>query len=231
VNETNTSLGINSLLALMQKRRSIRSFKPDPVSDESIAKIIEAGRWAPSSANSQPWEFLVVRDMATKERIQLSVQRCIKRIKELRDFPFLRTFTGGYMMEAPVHLVVIGDPRFRYVSMMHQVEENIEQFAFWGSVSMAIQNMLLAIAALGLGTAVFTNFFPEEVKPLLEIPDPLRIVCILPLGYPNEEREPRPRRPAGLFTHLERYDSSKTRSDEVIERAHRDPYGEQVKEY
>ncbi|MEI6308274.1 MAG: nitroreductase family protein [bacterium] len=212
----------------MQKRRSIRSFRPDPVSDESIAKIIEAGRWAPSSANSQPWEFLVVRDLDTKEKIQLSVQRCIKRIKELRDFPFLRTFTGGYLMEAPVHLVVIGDPRFRYVSMMHQVEENIEQFAFWGSVSMAIQNMLLAVTALGLGTAVFTNFFPEEVKSLLEIPDPLRIVCILPLGYPNEDREPRPRRPADSFTHQERYDSSRMRSDELIERAHRDPYGEQV---
>jgi nitroreductase len=231
VSQVNPSLDIASLLALMQKRRSIRSFKPDPVSEESIALIIEAGRWAPSSANSQPWEFLVVRDPATKEKIQSSVQRCISRIKELRDFPFLRTFTGGYMLEAPVHLVVIGDPRFRYVSMMHQVEENIEQFAFWGSVSMAIQNMLLAITALGLGTAVFTNFFPEEVKPLLGIPDPLRIVCILPLGYPNEERGPRPRRPAGLFTHLERYDSSKTRSDELIERAHRDPYGEQVKEY
>ncbi len=231
MSQESSCMEIDSLLALMQKRRSIRSFKPDMVSDESIAKIIEAGRWAPSSANSQPWEFVVVRDPVMKEKIQASVQRCIARIKELRDFPFLRTFTGGYMLEAPVHLIVIGDPRFRYVSMMHQVEENIEQFAFWGSVSMAIQNMLLAIAALGLGTAVFTNFFPEEVKPLLAIPDPLRIVCILPVGYPNEVREPRPRRSAELFTHQERYDSSKMRSNELIERAHRDPYGEQVKEY
>lgn len=222
---------IESLLTLMQKRRSIRSFRPDPVSDESIAKIIEAGRWAPSSANSQPWEFIVVRDPVTKEKIQSSIQSCITRIKELRDFPFLRTFTAGYMLEAPVQLVVVGDPRFRYVSMMHRVEENIEQFAFWGSVSMAIQNMLLAITALGLGTAVFTNFFPEEVQPLLSIPDPLRIVCILPLGYPNEVRGLRPRRLADSFTHQERYDSSKMRSDELIERAHRDPYGEQVKEY
>jgi 5,6-dimethylbenzimidazole synthase len=225
------SMGIGPLLALMRQRRSIRSFKPDPVPDASIAKIIEAGRWAPSSANSQPWEFIVVRDQATKEQIQSSVGRCIARIKELRDFPFLRTFTAGYMLEAPVHLVVVGDPHFRYVSMMHQIEENIEQFAFWGSVSMAIQNMLLAITAQGLGTAVFTNFYPEEVKPLLAIPDSLRIVCILPIGYPNEVREPRPRRPADSFTHQERYDQSKMRSDELIERAHRDPYGEQVKEY
>lgn len=222
---------IVELLALMKQRRSIRAFKSDPVPDAVITNVVEAARWAPSSANSQPWEIVVVRDSKTKEQIQESVKRVIARIKELRDFPFLRTFTGQYLLEAPVQLVIVGDPRFKYVSMMHQVEPSIEQFAFWGSVSMAIQNMLLAVEVQGLASVVFTNFYPEEVKRILSIPDPLQILCILPLGYPNEMKEPRPRRDPNSFLHWEQYDPRKTRSDELIESAHQDPYGVQVKEY
>jgi 5,6-dimethylbenzimidazole synthase len=222
---------IVELLALMKRRRSIRAFKSDPVPDAVIANIVEAARWAPSSANSQPWEIVVVRDSKTKEQIQESVKRVVARIKELRDFPFLRTFTGQYLLEAPVQLVIVGDPRFKYVSMMHQVEPNIEQFAFWGSVSMAIQNMLLAVEAQGLASVVFTNFYPAEVARILNIPDLLQILCILPVGYPNEQKEPRPRRDPDSFLHWELYNPRKMRSSELIESAHQDPYGVQVKEY
>ena len=113
------------------ERRSYRAFKADAVPDEYIEQIIEAARWAPSSANSQPWDVIVVTKPETKALIQQSVKRVIARIKELREFPFLRTFTARYMLEAPVQLVVCGDPRFKYVSMMHGVDEDVEQFAMW----------------------------------------------------------------------------------------------------
>ncbi|MBN1835635.1 MAG: nitroreductase family protein [Spirochaetales bacterium] len=212
-------------------RRSIRSFRPDSVPEEAIGRIIEAARWAPSSANSQPWDIVVVRNLDTRQRIQESVQRVVHRIKERRDFPFLRTFTGGYLLEAPVQLVMCGDPRFQYVSMMHDVDEQVELFALWGSVSMAVQNMLLAAHAQGLGSVVFTNFYPHEVKELLGVPDPLKVICILPVGYPAEPKAAPVRRRAEDFTHLERFDASKLRSDELVEEAHRDPYGVQVKNY
>ena len=218
-------------MQIIKKRRSIRSFKSDPVPEDALEKILDSARWAPSSANSQPWDIVVVKEQAKKEQIQKSVEKVIERIKELRDFPFLKTFTAHYMLEAPVQLVVVGDPRFKYVSMMHSVEPNVEQFAFWGSVSMAIQNMLLTAAALDLGSVVFTNFYPEEVKSLLNIPDRLQVVCILPVGYPNEEKEPPVRRSLNDFVHWGDFDSQKIRSDNLIEEAHKDPYGVQVKNY
>jgi nitroreductase len=220
-----------ALLELMSARRSVRAFKPDPVTDEAVRTVIEAARWAPSSANSQPWDIIIVRDQSTRERIQESVRRVVTRIKELRDFPFLRTFTGRYLQEAPVQLVVCGDPRFQYVSMMNGVDGQIELFALWGSVSMAIQNMLLAAHALGLGSVVFTNFYPEEVKAILEVPDPLKVICILPLGYPVERKPPPVRRNPGSYTHRERFEPAKMRPQELIEQARRDPYGVQVKNY
>ncbi len=221
-----------ALLAILRARRTVRAYKPDPVPEEAIRTVIEAGRWAPSSANSQPWDIVVVRDPATRERIQESVRRVVARVKELRDFPFLRTFTGGYLLEAPVQLVICGDPRFQYVSMMHGVDDQVELFALWGSVSMAIQNMLLAAHALGLGSAVFTNFYPEEVKAILQVPDPLKVICSLPLGYPvGPAKAPPERRSTADFAHQERFDRSKMRPQELIERAHRDPYGVQVKSY
>ncbi len=222
-----------ALLELIRARRSVRAYKPDPVPEEAIRTVIEAGRWAPSSANSQPWDIVVVKDRATRERIQQSVGRCVARIKELRDFPFLRTFTGGYLLEAPVQLVVCGDPRFQYVSMMHGVEEQVERFALWGSVSMAIQNMLLTAHALGLGSAIFTNFYPQELKAILGVPDPLLVICSLPLGYPaaGPAKPPPERRTPDSFTHRERFERAKMRPQELIERAHRDPYGVQVKNY
>jgi len=224
-------MSANNFLKIISSRRSIRSFKPDPVPDKAIAAIIEAGRWAPSSANSQPWDIIVVKSDKTKKLIQESVRRVITRIKELRDFPFLKTFTGHYMLEAPVQIVICGDPRFQYVSMMHQVDDEIEQFALWGSVSMAIQNMLLAAHAQGLGSVVFTNFYPSEVKKILGVPDPLKVICILPVGYPREVKIPPERRDLKEFMHVEFFDIGKIRSDELIEKAHQDPYGTQVKNY
>jgi nitroreductase len=221
-----------ALLELLRARRSVRAYKPDPVPEQAIQAIIEAARWAPSSANSQPWDIIVVKDQHTRERIQASVRRVVSRIKELRDFPFLRTFTGGYLLEAPVQLVVCGDPRFQYVSMMNGVDDQVELFALWGSVSMAIQNMMLAAHALGLGSAVFTNFYPEEVKAILKVPDPLKVICSLPIGYPAGEGKPPPeRRSPDSFTHSERFEGAKLRPRELIEQARQDPYGVQVKNY
>jgi len=223
----------DGLLELLRARRSVRAYKPDPVSEEAISKVIEAGRWAPSSANSQPWDIVVVKDRAVRERIQQSVGRCVARVKELREFPFLRSFTGGYLLEAPVQLVVCADPRFQRVSMMNGVDEQVELFALWGSVSMAIQNMLLEAHALGLGSAIFTNFYPREVKAILGVPDPLLVICSLPLGYPaaGPAKAPPVRRPPEAFTHRERFEPGKLRPQALIDEARRDPYGVQVKNY
>jgi nitroreductase len=222
-------MDISDLLKLMRERRSYRGFKDDDVPDEAIRNILEAGRWAPSSANSQPWDFIIVKNKETKERIQDNIRTVIKKIRSLRDFPFLENFTADYMVQAPVQIVVCCDTRFMRVSMMNQVDAQIEQFAFWGSVSMAIQNMLLAAQMQGLGSVVFTDIYPDQIKKILGVPDPLRVICILPVGYPSEERGLGFRRRIEDFTHHEHFSADKMRSDHFVEEARRDPYTVLVK--
>jgi nitroreductase len=214
---------IDELLSVMRERRSIRAYKPDPVPQEYIDKILEAGRWAASSANSQPWDFILVKDQDRKRRIHGIILEVIEKIKTLRDFPFLRTFTADYVLQAPVLIVVCGDPRFVRVSIMDKVDSQIEDFSFWGSVTLPIQNMLLAAQCLGLGSVVFTDIYPDKVKQLLNVPDPLKVICLLPIGYPAESPEPRFRRDPGEFTHQERFDLTKKRHDSFVDEARKDP--------
>ncbi len=77
---------IDDLLVLMQQRRTIRAYKPDPVPEDHINKILEAGRWAPSSANSQPWDFIVVKDATLKQKIHEVILEVIEKIKTLMIF-------------------------------------------------------------------------------------------------------------------------------------------------
>jgi len=214
---------IEDLLTLMKTRRSIRGYKPDPVPQDYIEKILEAGRWAPSSANSQPWDFIVVKDGETKEDIHKVVLEVIEKIKTLRDFPFLKTFRAEYVLQAPVNIVVCGDPRFTKVSMMDGVDSQMEDFTFWGSVTLPVQNMWLAAHCLGLGAAVVTDIFPNKIKSLLSVPDPLKVICILPIGYPAEAPEPRYRRELSEFTHQDCFDVEKMRSDSFVTDARKDP--------
>jgi nitroreductase len=216
-------MNIDHLLSVMKDRRSIRSYKSDPVPEEYVEKILEAGRWAPSSANSQPWDFIVVRDIKTKEQIHSVILEVIEKIKKLRDFPFLKTFRAEYVLQAPVNIIVCGDPRFVKVSIMDGVDSQIEEFSFWGSVTLPIQNMLLAASCLGLGSVVFTDIFPDKVKKILKVPDPLKVVCLLPIGFPGESPETRFRREVGEFTHHELYEQTKLRADNFVTEARKDP--------
>ncbi len=106
---------------------------------------------------------------------------------------------------------------------MDGVDSQIEDFSFWGSVSLPIQNMLLAAQCLGLGSVVFTDIYPDKVKRLLKVPDPLKVICLLPIGFPAEAVEPRFRRETSEFTHLDEFDSKKMRPDDFVAEARKDP--------
>ena len=112
---------IGEFLELVRKRRSIRSFKPDPIPDEYIEKILEAARWAMSGGNGQPWEFIVVKDKKVIKKIVDIVAQGQKerwyieqsRIAELRHPAWtadVRPETPGFK-DAPIIIVVCGDPR------------------------------------------------------------------------------------------------------------------------
>jgi len=216
-------MNIDELLSLMKARRSIRAFKPDAVPRDYIDKILEAGRWSPSSANSQPWDFIVVEKKEIKKQIHLVILEVIDKIKTLRDFPFLRTFQAEYVIEAPVNIIICADPRFTKVSIMDGVDSQIEDFSFWAGAALPVQNMLLAAHCLGLGSVVFTDIYPGRLKEVLKVPDPVKVICVLPIGFPAEAPEPRFRRGLMEFTHQDIFDVTKLRSDDFITEARKDP--------
>lgn len=143
------------VLEAIRTRRSIRRYRPDPVPYDLLIKILEAGRWAPSASNSQPWSFVIFTDPEVKRRIT----RCF--------------LYGWFLDEAPVGIIVSMDPRLSSCPIQDG--------------SLAVQNMMLAAHALGLGTCwINPAFNDKEVKEILNIPQEHRLICALSLGYPAE---------------------------------------------
>lgn len=143
------------VLEAIKTRRSIRRYRPDPVPDSLIATVLEAGRWAPSAGNSQPWSFTVFSDAEVKSK----VTRCF--------------LYGWFLDEAPVGIAVSVDPRASSCPLQDG--------------SLAVQNMMLAAHALGLGTCwINPGLNDDGAKELLGIPRQHRLICVLSLGYPAE---------------------------------------------
>lgn len=139
----------------IRTRRSIRRYQPDPVPHDLLVKILEAGQWAPSASNSQPWSFVVVTNPEVKRRIT----GCF--------------LYGWFLDEAPTGIVVSVDPRLSSCPIQDG--------------SLAVQNIMLAAHALGLGTCwINPGLNDEEVKEILNIPQEHRLICALSLGYPAE---------------------------------------------
>lgn len=152
-------------------RRSIRSFKPDPVPDDTVEDLIELANMAPSAGNLQAREFIVVRDPAKKEA--------------LAEAALNQTFIS----EAPVCIVVC----VNYERIAHYGHRGRELYVFHDTGA-AIQNILLAVHDIGLG-AVWVGAFEEEpVNDLLDLPGHVRPVAIIPVGHPAQQPEPRRRR-------------------------------------
>ncbi|MCI4438269.1 nitroreductase family protein [archaeon] len=170
------------VIDVIKSRRSIRKYKKEDIPNEKILKILDAARHAPSASNIQPWEFIVVRDKATKEKLsKVNVY-------------------GKFIADAPVAVVVIGDESR---SPGHWVED----------CSLAVENMFLAAKALGIGgcwVAVFSLDSrglerEKKIKEVLGIPEKYRVLCVVALGYPDEEPTPRNLRELNELIHYEKF--------------------------
>jgi nitroreductase len=171
------------------RRRSIRKFKSDAVSEEALKCILEAGRWAPSAGNCQPWHFLVITDAEVKAKI---AQNCTNFSKQhWRQFPperakYLAARGGSsdksHMREIPV-----------LVAVCYKPPGNARAELVLGSVWMAVENMLLAATDEGLGSCVYTFFNMKEeneLKQILSVNPRSRIACMIQLGYTKAEPNP-----------------------------------------
>jgi len=182
----------------IRNRRSIRKYKEKDIPGEILLKILEAGNWAPSAANKQPWEFIVVKNGETKNKLQEIVleNAQISAIWEPSFANYLNRY-GRFIEKAKVVVVILTDPA-RTGPHVFGEETHIL------SAGAAIQNILLAAHALGLG-AVWISMYDEfKVKSLLNAPKEYKVAGIVPIGYPDEVREST-RIPVEKKIHIEKF--------------------------
>jgi nitroreductase len=162
----------------IRTRKSVRSYRDQPVEQEKLDRILEAGRLAPSASNRQEWRFVVVRDPA-KRKLLASAAR--------------QPFVG----EAPVLLVCCAETDHHRMRCGHE--------CFLVDVPIAIDHITLAAVAEGLGTCWIGAFDAGEVRRILGIPSDIVVVELLPLGYPADPAPvEKSRRPV---SEIVRYDS------------------------
>ncbi len=221
------TMDYESLLELVKERRSIHGFKPEPIPDEYVDKIIEAARWAPSGANSQPWEFIVVKKQELKDKIVQLVkeQDVLSRKVELTREPEQRFFKDasppprrGYE-DAPVYIILCGDPRteeaYPLTAFLQRGEEN-----FLSGLASAFLYMHLAAITLGLGSqwlsATASPLAQCLIKDILGIPQELEIYDMMVVGYPASRPGPRLVRAKEEMVHYDYYDKTKFRTAEAV---------------
>ncbi len=142
-----------SLLNVIFNRASVRSYTFEPVSEETLRNVLEAGRRAPSAMNAQPWHFIVVTEQNLKDRLSK------------------RRWTG-FMKDAAFVVVGCGEKKSRWSTV---------------DVAIALQNMVMAAEAQGLGSCWIGDFDQIELKEMLGIPDNLRVIALVSFGYPAEK--------------------------------------------
>jgi nitroreductase len=194
----------DGLLATLLTQRACRTFAADPVPDEIIGRMLEAATHAPSSENLQPWVFVVVRDAAVREQLATIARRLwdeagrdhARRLLTPRLFAEVDQSVSTGFGGAPVVIVVGGD-----------VATAGGRRALPSSIYPAVQNLLLAAAALGYGSALTTlaSHAPDEVRAAVDLPDTVEPMAIVPVGRPARRLGPPRREPVAAKAHLDRY--------------------------
>jgi nitroreductase len=218
------------VLEAIHTARAVRRFRPNPVPAELITQVLDAAIRAPSAGNAQNWAFLVVRDPELRRALGVIYRKASDiaramyaargRPPHLTDKQFERLMaSGGFLWEhmaaAPVILVPCQTPptlpppealptevRARYGDEQRYLER-----IRGASIYPAVQNIVLACRALGLGTTITTNHLrlEDEVKAALGVPDEVQTVALMPIGYPLEPFGPLVRRPVRDVAYADRW--------------------------
>lgn len=173
----------------IHNRRSIRRFMQDPIPDDMLLKLLDAVRWAPSWANTQCWEVIVVREDETK--------------KQLADLLSANNPAAQGIKEAPVVFIVCGKTGSSGFKSGEQQTDKGDWYMF--DLGIASQNLCLAAHDLGLGTVHVGNINHSAIDKLLGLPDHIKSVEIIPVGYPAKEAKAPPRKALEEFVHLEKF--------------------------
>lgn len=180
---------MSEFFQVLEQRRSIRKYEDRDVPEELVQRILEAVRWSPSWTNCQCWEIVVVRDAATKEKLQQTI---------LPKNPATKAIVA-----APVVLAVCG----RLGVSGYYDNQPSTKFGDWFlfDLGIATQSLCLAAQDLGLGTVIVGLLDHDRAKAVLNVPDGVELVALIPLGYPAKTPPAPKRREAAEFTHRETY--------------------------
>ncbi|MFC1494296.1 nitroreductase family protein [Thermodesulfobacteriota bacterium] len=206
----------DSFLELVKKRRSSWVFKPDPIQDESIEKIIDAARYAPSGFNSQPWEFVVIKELELRDKIRdiFSEHLPSQGLK-----PGMKDPLG--FKNAPVLIILYGDPRVRPFAPP-PVQKSDENFlsVLTSSLAITYQYMHLAAASLGYATRWFSSIkmspIDNEIKELLGIPEEFMAYDMMAVGKTDFIPSEKKMRTLAEVIHYGRCGKDEFRTDEEI---------------
>ena len=218
------------LFEAMYSARALRKFKPDPVPEEAIARILDAAIRAPSAGNAQNWAFVVVRDPEQRRRLGEIYRKAADIVSavyaargrpthmsedEYRRFMSSGSYLWDHLGEAPVLLVACLKREVLppvgalppVVQARFEDERDYVMRRAGASIYPAVQNIILACRALGLGTLITTNhmLYEDEVKALLELPDDMQTYALMPIGYPQGRFGSVKRRPLSEVVHLDRW--------------------------
>ncbi|MDY6771580.1 MAG: nitroreductase family protein [Candidatus Nanohaloarchaea archaeon] len=171
------------LLDVMQNRVSVKKYKDQDIERDKIGKVLEAARWAPSAGNMQSWEFIIVEDYDLRQKLSQY------------------SYNQEHIREAPVCLVILGDRE----KARTKFEERGENLYMIQETAAAMQNMLLMAESLGLGAAWVGAFNEENVADLLDVPNELRPMAMITLGYPRERSNPPNKYRVTDVTYMNRY--------------------------
>lgn len=167
------------LFEVMESRYSVRGYRPDPVEDEKLARVLEAARRAPTAANRQPFRMLVVHTKGREEELA-------------------RVYGRAWFTQAPLVIVFVAVPGEAWRRMDDKPYAEVD-------ATIAMDHLVLAATALGLGTCWIAAFDPDATREVFGLPADVEPVALTPLGYPDKEPAATGRRPLDDLVRYERW--------------------------
>ncbi|WEU39888.1 MAG: nitroreductase family protein [Candidatus Odinarchaeum yellowstonii] len=172
-----------NLMELMYNRRSIRRYKPDVLSDDIIYELIKAAVSAPSAGNVQPWEFIIIKD----QEIKINLAKA--------------AYNQMFIAEAPVVIVVCANLA---AAARAYGERGVNLYCIQDTAA-AIENVILYAYSKGIGSCWVGAFSEKTVEKILSLPEFIRPVALIPLGYPAEMPEKPLRKPLNSIIHFDSF--------------------------
>jgi nitroreductase len=208
-----------TMVEAMMTQRAIRRLRPDPVDDALVLRCIELSLRAPTGANGQNWEFIVVKDPAVKRKLarrnrqawDLYYRTVVRKIEQT-DPSMAKTARAvqrqvDHIEEIPDLVVAclrltVREGRVPYLPMPHAAVSG-----FFGSIYPSVQNLLLAARSMGLGASLITLplWSLTSARRILGLPTSVTPCCVVPLGWPRGRYGPTTRKPVGEVVHLDTY--------------------------